>query len=91
MLEQPIDGIHKQDTRLILDLSISSHLDTLITRTNLQMDKINALATEKMKLVENTTVTMTPTLDFAYNAKLSLQQQIYTSQQQCQLFKRMEK
>ena len=44
-LEQPIDDIHEQGTRLILDSFIAGHLDTLVTRTNLQMDKINALAT----------------------------------------------
>ena len=45
-LEQPIDDIHKQRTRLILKSSISGHLDTLVTCTNLQMDKINTLAIE---------------------------------------------
>ena len=55
------------------------------------MDKINALATEKMELMENIAVTMASTLDFAYNAKISLQQRIDTSQQQCQLFTKMEK
>ena len=45
-LEQPIDDIHKQSTRFILDSSITGHLDTLVTRTNLQMDKINTLAIE---------------------------------------------
>ena len=54
------------------------------------MDKINALATKKMEFMEIITVTMTSTLDFAYNAKISLQQRIDTSQQR-QLFKTMEK
>ena len=41
------------------------------------MEKINAIATEKMELMESTAVTtMTSTLDFSYSAKLSLQQRI---------------
>ena len=80
-LEQPIDDIHEQGMSSILESSISGHLDTLVTRTNLQIDKINALATEKMELMENIVVTMASTLNFAYNAKISLQQPIDTSQQ----------
>ena len=90
-LENPINTIHEHGTTMILDSSISGHLENLVTRTNIHTDKINAVAATKLQLMEDILLTMASTLDFAFNAKTSLQQRIETSQKQCQIFNKMEK
>ena len=76
---------------MFLDTPISSHLKNLVKRTNSHINRIKDAASTKLQLMEDVSVTMTLTLDFAFNAKTNLQQKIQNSQQQCQIFNKMEK
>ena len=68
---------------MVLGTSITNHLENLAKRTNIHINTINNLASTKLQLMEDDSVTMASTLDLAFDAKTTLKQKIEHSQQQC--------
>ena len=89
-VEVSVDKFPTNTTDDFLENSISDHLDTLVKRTNSHINNIIDIASTKLQLMEEVSVTMASTLDSAFTARTTLQAKIDKSQQQCRNFKTMQ-
>ena len=62
-MEERVKAMPEQVTDKFLDSSISDHLETLVKRTNSYINTINDVASTKLQLMEDISVTMAPTLN----------------------------
>ena len=88
--EERVKAMSELATDTFLDSSISNHLETLVKRTNSHINTIDDVTSTKLQLMEGDSLTMASMLDFAFQAKTTLQAKIENSQQQCDNFKAME-